>query len=129
MTVFCGLCNEPFLYAKRGNTCPRCKAKIGKLALKIRAIQYMGGKCKRCGRESNLRKDIGAFDFHHIGHKNFSITSKIKAYSWAKIQAELDLCILLCAVCHRLEHTLDHSDDLYTRAYKAAEKKPVYKTS
>jgi hypothetical protein len=68
--------------------------------LKLQAIEYLGGKCKKCG----YKKCVAALEFHHKnGTKDFAI-GEATTKSWDKIKKELDKCILLCANCHREEH-------------------------
>jgi hypothetical protein len=66
------------------------------------AIDYKGGCCQKCG----YNKCIDALEFHHADSdgKDFSISEKGYTRSWAKVQEELDKCILLCANCHREIH-------------------------
>lgn len=69
--------------------------------LKIKAIEYLGGKCKKCGYDG-----ISAvFDFHHRdpAEKDFSWGNK-RTSNWENLQKELDKCDLLCANCHREIH-------------------------
>ena len=68
---------------------------------KLRAIEYKGGKCVRCGYSDFA----AALDFHHVvnGSKSFSISNSTYK-SWDKIRPELDKCILLCSNCHRGLH-------------------------
>lgn len=68
--------------------------------LKVRAVQYKGGKCEVCG----YAKYIGALDFHHRdpNTKDFAISSK--NVKWETLVGELDKCRLLCANCHREIH-------------------------
>ena len=70
--------------------------------LRQMAVDYKGGKCVRCGY--NRCKE--ALDFHHEdpNEKEFGISMKGITRSWAKIRAEVDKCILICANCHREEH-------------------------
>lgn len=70
-----------------------------KQALKIKAVEFMGGKCTHCG---------GVFppcvyDFHHVNPSEKDI-SPATAFSWKKLEPELKKCIMLCANCHRIEH-------------------------
>lgn len=62
-------------------------------------MDYKGGKCQSCG----YSRCIGALELHHIDPttKSFGIGEKGYTRSWAKVQAELDKCVLLCANCHR----------------------------
>lgn len=64
-----------------------------------KAIKYKGGACQICG----YNKCDRALDFHHIdpSTKLFSIANCSYRYSWDKVEAELDKCLLLCANCHR----------------------------
>jgi len=73
--------------------------------LKKMSVEYKGGKCERCGYD----KYIGALDFHHIdpSTKDSDISGKKQTASWEKVKKELDKCILLCANCHREEHSHD----------------------
>jgi hypothetical protein len=69
---------------------------------KIRAVEYLGGKCARCG----YSKCMWALQFHHRDPemKKFTISSCWRhVRSWDVIQQELDKCTLLCANCHAEE--------------------------
>lgn len=67
---------------------------------KLRAISYLGGKCKLCGYD----RCSDAMDFHH--RDSLTKDFEIGRFSggWTKIKAELDKCDLLCANCHRETH-------------------------
>lgn len=73
--------------------------------VKIKAVEYKGGKCNKCG----YNKCLGAMEFHHLDpkEKDFSIGNKGYTRSWDKVKEELDKCVLLCANCHREEHNKD----------------------
>lgn len=73
---------------------------------KIKAVNYLGGKCTKCGFNHP-----SALQFHHRdpATKLFSITSKElstpKKRPWGTmIVPELDKCDLLCSNCHFLTH-------------------------
>jgi len=70
--------------------------------LKTKAINYLGGKCQRCGYD----RCPSALEFHHRdpSEKEFSLGHvKTTAFN-EKIKNELDKCDLLCANCHREVH-------------------------
>ena len=63
--------------------------------------EELGCTCALCG----IQDHPIAFDFHHINHEEKENTiSKMTGYRWEKIKAEIDKCIMLCAVCHRKLH-------------------------
>ena len=69
--------------------------------LKLKAVEYKGGKCSICG----YNKNNGALDFHHKGKKEHSISRMISHLNkWESIKKELDKCDLLCSNCHREIH-------------------------
>lgn len=66
--------------------------------IKRDAVEYMGGKCSRCG----YSKCIRALEFHHVDdNKEFGIGANGYTKSWKKIKEELDKCILVCSNCHK----------------------------
>ena len=85
--------------------CVKCRAyQVTKRRdrVKVKAIEYKGGKCERC----SYKKCIPALEFHHVEseHKDFSLSGDGHTRSWEKIKVELDKCILVCANCHREIH-------------------------
>lgn len=54
----------------------------------------------------NVKYDSVAMDLHHIDPniKDSGITKLAKSASYAKLQEEIDKCVVLCANCHRLLH-------------------------
>lgn len=83
--------------------CMKCESEasiLKKQKYKLKAIQYKGCKCEKCGYDKN----ISALEFHHLDPdmKDFNITATHRC--WEEVKAELDKCILLCANCHRELH-------------------------
>ncbi len=78
---------------------------------KVKAIEYLGGKCKGCG----LVDHPVVYDFHHRDPSTkCDDWSKMRIKSWDKIMKELDKCDLLCCICHR-KVTLNHELWQYPR--------------
>lgn len=71
------------------------------LKRKQKAVDFLGGKCKKCG----YKKTIVALTFHHRdpSEKEFEI-GKIKDHAWEKVLKELKKCDLLCFNCHMELH-------------------------
>ena len=79
-------------------------AQIRNQSYKIRCIDHKGKVCACCGLEYD--GDIASiFDFHHRDpeQKRFSVGGQMK--SWDDTVIELDKCDMLCANCHRREHS------------------------
>lgn len=75
------------------------------LKLKIRALEYKGGKCLRCGYD----KCYSALQFHHRDPSEKEMDWKyLRKRSWDFIKLELDKCDLLCSNCHAEVH---HDDE------------------
>lgn len=77
------------------------RVKTHRQKIKLKAIEYKGGKCEKCGYD----KCDWAFEFHHTDpkEKDFGI-SNYSTISWDRIKAELEKCIMVCANCHRELH-------------------------
>lgn len=100
----CGEDRPEKFYRSKSGPCGKCHNEYTKAKgrdNKRRAVEFLGGKCERCGY---MGPDC-AFDFHHKnkGEKdpNFSC---MRYWSWERICKELYRCELLCAICHRLVH-------------------------
>lgn len=68
--------------------------------LKIKAVEYKGGCCERCG----YNKSISALEFHHKNPQEKDFSPSGKSISWERMKKEIDKCILVCANCHREIH-------------------------
>lgn len=69
--------------------------------LKEMAVQLKGGRCSICG----YNKSLEALEFHHhLGRKDFALSTKGLTRSWKKIKKELEKCILVCSNCHKEIH-------------------------
>lgn len=73
---------------------------IRRKAYKIRAIRYLGGKCKECNID-----DVNILEFHHIIDKKEDKLSNILMGRWSKVVEELQKCVLLCRNCHMETHS------------------------
>ena len=70
--------------------------------LRVRSWMYLGAKCCVCGEDN-----YACLDFHHIdpAKKTKCVGALIGGrYSWERIEAELDNCVLLCRNCHGILH-------------------------
>ena len=100
---------------EKTNKCCKCNTEAVQKRrdkLKILAIDYLGGKCNKCGYD----KCVDALDFHHLNpdEKEFGISEKGYTRSWESVKIELNKCILVCSNCHREIHALN-SNKLYNK--------------
>lgn len=105
----CENCNENAPVYDRGrhrkNLCQKCFAVFQterRIAFKVKAIEYLGGKCSKC----SYSRVLAVLEFHHINpiEKEFEIGTLLGTSRWDLLQKELDKCILLCSNCHAEEH-------------------------
>jgi hypothetical protein len=84
--------------------CKKCRVDAvtkRRRVLKLKAVEYKGGKCQRCG----YSKCVQALQFHHTDdNKEFTIARKGVTRSWEKVKKEIDKCMLVCANCHAEIH-------------------------
>ncbi len=103
----CKHCGNP-IGLKPGFSCNTCISRIRRYKTKLKAVEYKGGKCVRCGFSSH----IAALEFHHPNDdKKFNL-GEVKNKKWKSIVEELDKCELICSNCHRIEHSKYDSIDL-----------------
>lgn len=103
---------------KRGSRCNTCISKVRRLQTKKKAVEYLGGKCSKCGYDSHL----AALEFHHTDPnlKDLTIGTMMNR-KWNSIVKELDKCIILCSNCHRIEHSkYEETASLVSEAAKSA---------
>lgn len=88
----------------RFHECKECLKKRQKNrveAHKKKAVDLLGGKCSKCG----YNECLAALDFHHEDPTIKEFNLHCGRRSWEDIEQELKKCILLCANCHRKEHS------------------------
>lgn len=76
-----------------------------RLALKERAVAFLGGKCHICGYD----KCPAAFDFHHTDPRTKDFTISNRTVWGPELESELRKTVLLCATCHREVHAGWHA--------------------
>lgn len=103
----CSRCRREYEYRRSrrvGATrqfCASCNDNIRTAKQKLRAVAYKGGRCERCSYD----RCSAALEFHHRDAATKEANpGSLYRVAWARMQAELDKCILLCANCHREEH-------------------------
>jgi hypothetical protein len=72
------------------------RAKRYRDKLKLKAIEYKGGKCVICGYNKCAR----SLDFHHLDPNTKEFTVSSKKISFEALKEELNKCILVCKNCH-----------------------------
>jgi polyribonucleotide nucleotidyltransferase len=68
----------------------------------IEKINNLKTHCYVCGN-----RDIRTLEFHHYKSKQENISSMIGKFSWKNILKEIEKCIIVCANCHKILHSLD----------------------
>ena len=63
-------------------------------------------KLRMCSNPECNENRHYVLDFHHIGKKNDSISNMISKGNLRALIAEMKLCVLFCANCHREAHYL-----------------------
>jgi hypothetical protein len=100
----CSICDKSLGENKKNNTkCKGCVTRLRRLRIKIKSVEYLGGKCVKCGYD----KHLAALTFHHKepDKKEFNISYSKHSKSWTELKEELDKCVILCSNCHHIEHS------------------------
>jgi transposase len=81
--------------------CKRCRTdSVVRHRQRVKAILVAeaGGRCVLCG----YSRHIQALQFHHLdpSQKRLNLSAQGVSYSLARLRAEAEKCVLLCANCH-----------------------------
>jgi hypothetical protein len=104
-TLKCVGCLKDYRYRPSGGTttrmCGNCNVLKARTLQKMKAVQYKGGVCIKCG----YNRTMAALTFHHRdpSKKEFQISGG-NCKAWGRVQAELDKCDILCSTCHTELH-------------------------
>lgn len=104
--------------------CRKCE-RINGYLYKERAVNYLGGKCIKCG----YNKYIGSLAFHHRNpnEKEYEIANNLNR-KWTELVKELNKCDLLCINCHYDLHTnIDFIKDEKNNSYNWQTRDLIYK--
>lgn len=89
------------LEGRNAYRCARCRSAAvteSRRRTKRALINARGGACEICGYD----KHPAALHFHHLNpeEKAFAVSRKGATIAYARLEAEADKCVLLCANCH-----------------------------
>ncbi len=92
------------LYSRKGISMSKENVISWRQRVKIKLIEYKGGKCSRCGYNKDVPR---AYQFHHrdSSQKDFQIGGK--SLSFQTLKKEVDKCDLVCSNCHAEIHDLE----------------------
>jgi transposase len=82
----------------RCQACRNAALSARRRRIKELLVQEFGGACAICGYD----RCASALHFHHVdpSSKHFAVSLHASALSLAKLRAEAQKCVLLCARCH-----------------------------
>ena len=68
--------------------------------------------CAHCGEN-----EPECLDFHHLdpSQKDRSVSKGMSSWSYDRVMAEIQKCIVLCANCHRKEHKRLRINELFNK--------------
>jgi Zn ribbon nucleic-acid-binding protein len=120
-TIRCKNCGKQYRYSGayrkegRATECESCrsrrKSRANYFYTKNKIVEYLGGKCQKCG----YNKCLAALVAHHVNpnSKNIGMANHTRRNLWYDIVKELNKCILLCQNCHNELHYKElHKDEL-----------------
>lgn len=95
-------CEEKCIYGFCSKECEdHYKALEKRYSNRAPAIEYLGGRCKRCG----FNEDTSILQFHHLDpcDKRYNVPFFLhKGFEF--VRPELNKCVLLCLNCHKIVH-------------------------
>lgn len=102
---------------KNNGSCTVCSSEYDiqrNRLLKLKAIDYLGGECNRCGFIGHY----SSYDFHHTNYKEKEFNWNVgRKKSFINLIPELDKCIVLCRNCHQMIHTKLNNDGSLNSEY------------
>ena len=109
----CRICHREMGSNPRNQAkCNSCITTLRRTRVKMAAVNLLGGKCVKCG----YNEHYAALEFHHADdNKEFTIGGVLHK-SWSVIRQEVLKCTLLCAICHRIEHSHRYNDAMIIEA-------------
>jgi hypothetical protein len=91
-------------YKSRRRICKKCLNKQNweiSVNHKKRAVEFLGGKCIRCGFDENYI----VFEFHHPNSDKEKSWGELRnKKGWESILKEIKKCQLVCSNCHKIIH-------------------------
>jgi hypothetical protein len=99
---------QEFVKEKNGYfRCRRCRNNHvikNRQNVKVRLIEYKGGKCVKCGYD----KCVSSLTFHHLDPKEKEFGISGSTVNFEVLRKESDKCILVCRNCHgEIHHEMD----------------------
>lgn len=90
--------------------------KAYRLRVKMKLIEYKGGKCQKCGFDKPIPR---VYDFHHRDPKTKEFTiSGQKTVGFEKLKKEVNKCDMLCRNCHAEVHDNPEEREALMKAHK-----------